>query len=211
MTFLQIHDSNGADKMGASRTTSRVFALAGCIALTMAACSGQTDDTNNGNTSTPDSGNVTPPAGGDDAGSNPPLDDGSAPQADDAGKISKPKAIGSPCSVNSDCDPALTCNTTFPGGLCTKTCAASAECTGKQGSVGACINALCFAACAAPVDAGTVDADAGKPKSPCKNKAFSCQSVPGETQLICVPPTDDGGVDDASTEDGSVSVDAASE
>ena len=197
--------------MGASTTTGRLFALAGCIALTMAACSGQTADTtdNDGGTSSPDAGKVTP-AGGDDTGSNGP--DGSIPPASDAGKPSKPKAIGSPCSLDSDCDSSLTCNTTFPGGLCTKTCAADAECGGKQGSVGACINALCFAACAAATDAGAVPDDGGKPKSPCKNKAFNCETVPGETAQICVPPTGSDASTDASDDDGSTSAqDAALE
>ena len=33
-----------------------------------------------------------------------------------------PTAVGSPCTVTSDCDPAHYCDTSSPGGFCTRGC-----------------------------------------------------------------------------------------
>src|SRR5262249_31342323 len=133
--------SKGVEPMRASKTNGRVtcLAVAGCL-LALIACSGQAENKPN---ATPDI----------DSGTTSPLD-GSTPPVGDAGKVAKPKALGSPCTSDPECAQGLTCNTTFPGGLCTKACTADADCAGKRGSVGACINALCFAACNVEPDGG---------------------------------------------------------
>jgi hypothetical protein len=125
---------------------------------------------------------------GDDSGS---ISDTGAPV--EAGP--RPKQIGSPCMADTDCTTGLTCNMTFPGGMCTKACAMDGDCAGKGGSVGACITMLCFASCVAP-DAGVLT-EAGTPKAPCKNKAFDCEPITGHTPTYaCLPNAEAGTGDD---------------
>ena len=135
---------------------------------------------------------------GDDSGS---ISDTGAPV--EAGP--RPKQIGSPCMADTDCSTGLTCNMTFPGGMCTKACAMDSDCAGKGGSVGACITMLCFASCVGP-DAGVLT-EAGTPKAPCKNKAFDCEPITGHTPTYaCLPNAEagavDGGGEEAGTEGG---------
>jgi hypothetical protein len=118
-------------------------------------------------------------APGDDSGTTIPTYDGGRPP--------KLKDIGSPCTTSAECRSGLMCDTSFPGGLCTKACTMDMECTGKRIS-GACVGNLCFAACVM----GAVS-DAGVPKPPCKNKAFDCVPVPGHAGMVCLPPSVDGG------------------
>jgi hypothetical protein len=124
---------------------------------------------------------------GDDSG--PILDTGAPVEAGP-----RPKQIGSPCTADTDCTTGLTCNMTFPGGMCTKACAMDSDCAGKGGSVGACITMLCFASCVGP-DAGVLT-EAGTPKAPCKNKAFVCEPITGHTPIYACLPNAEAGTGD---------------
>jgi hypothetical protein len=177
--------------MRASTTNRRACAIAACLFVAVA-CGGQSEDEGSpGGVTTKDSGGGVGPF--DSGGINP--GDATVDPTTDAGKPPKPKAMGSPCSADADCAAGLTCHAQFPGGACTKDCAADADCAGKGGSVGACIDSLCFAACSTSADAGA-PVDGGKPKAPCKNKAFECVSVPGKADPVCMPQGDGGGGDD---------------
>jgi hypothetical protein len=144
-----------------------------------------------GNTTTPDAATNGMDSGssGDDSG--PIADTGASPV--EAGP--RPKQIGSPCTTDSECTTGLTCNLTFPGGMCTKACAMDSDCAGKGGSVGACITMLCFASCVGP-DAGILT-EAGTPKAPCKNKAFECEPITGHTPTYACIPNLEAGVGDS--------------
>ena len=91
--------------------------------------------------------------------------------------------------------------------MCTKACTADTDCAGKSGTTGACVSSMCFALCALDADAGAGDSDGGKPKAPCKNKAFACATPPGRTDLVCMPGEDagtepeDSGVEDSGLTD----------
>jgi hypothetical protein len=145
--------------------------------------------------SVPDSTSNTVESGVDDDSS---MDD--APISTiDASKPPRLKAIGSPCSADADCTSG-TCDTTFPNGMCTKTCATDPDCSEKGNKTGAaCLGTTCYEFCK-DVDGGTVD-DAGKVEGPCKNKAFQCVTVPKETAPVCMP-NPDAGLTDASAGGG---------
>jgi hypothetical protein len=102
--------------------------------------------------------------------------------------------------MDSECESTLMCDLNITGGLCTKACTMDGECTGKSGSVGACVSAVCFAPCDVAPDGGPLVDDAGKAKAPCKNKALECTDLPGKTIPICLPNPDAGPIDDAAAE-----------
>lgn len=140
---------------------------------------------------------VTPPATGDASAPKPKLDGGA------------PKVIGSPCSLGTDCASG-TCDTTVPNGACSKTCAVDADCTEKGNQTGAiCLQSNCVELCKA-VDAGAPATDGGKPTLPCKNKALSCETVPGASAPVCVYDADASTGDDGGpADDAGPDLDAA--
>jgi hypothetical protein len=89
--------------------------------------------------------------------------------------------------------------------MCTKSCAMDTECAGRGGSIGVCLNSICYASCVPAVDAGASD-DGGAPEggasAPCKNKSFACLEAPGHTSMACqpAPETDAAGGDDAASD-----------
>jgi len=181
--------------MRVTTTNVRAFALTGSVLMAIA-CAGQTADgppSPGGTGATGDSGTSGPSSNG-----NGDLDAGTPGVVADAGRTPKPKAVGSPCAADTDCAGGLSCNASFPNGMCTKACTTDTDCAGKSGTTGACVNAMCFALCAVDADAGAIDADGGadadggKPKAPCKNKSFECATPPGRTDLVCLPPGDAG-------------------
>lgn len=178
----------GANARLAALTTACVLAAYGVLA----ACGG--DSANPPPGGSIDSGNPPP---GDDSGVSPADDSGNPPppSGDSAAPPSKPKAIGSPCSLGTDCATG-TCDTSIVGGMCTEDCTSDTNCTEKGGNA-ACVNGLCYAFCKVAEDGGAPVADGGKVEGPCKNKVFQCEAEPGETAPVCIPP--DGGVvgDDA--------------
>jgi hypothetical protein len=179
--------------MAGAKSLRAIYALASGGLVVVAACSSSSPG---GNGNTPDASTSGMDSGspGDDSGS---IYDTGAPV--EAG--SRPKQIGSPCAADTDCTTGLTCNMTFPGGMCTKACAMDGDCAGKGGSVGACLMMLCFASCVGP-DAGVLT-EAGTPKAPCKNKAFDCEPITGHTPTYaCVPNPEAGTGDDGGGTDG---------
>lgn len=85
--------------------------------------------------------------------------------------------VGSPCTVNGDCDVGLNCNTTAPGGLCTHGCsfegASLSEC--PAGSI--CSNIgnntqVCVTTCTAANE--------------CREK-YECNGTTGSTVKACRP------------------------
>ena len=145
-----------------------------------------------------DGGTVTPPPSGDASTPKPKLDGGA------------PKAIGSPCTAGTDCASG-TCDTSVPNGACAKTCAMDSDCTEKGNKTGAvCLQTNCVELCK-QVDAGAPVADGGKPPAPCKNKAFSCETVPGASAPVCIYDADASTGDDGGAvgDGGPVVVDAS--
>jgi hypothetical protein len=179
----------GASQMAGAKSLGAVGALISGSLVVAVACS-SSSPTGGGpqDASTMDSG-----GSGDDSGM--VLDTGAPVEAG-----MHPKAIGSPCLADTDCATGLTCNMTFPGGMCTKACAGDGDCMGRGGSVGACIMMLCFAACPGP-DAGVLT-EAGTPKAPCKNKAFDCEPITGHTPTYACLPNAEAGAGDGGGDDG---------
>jgi hypothetical protein len=166
---------------------ARGCVLAAASALVVIACGGGTDQPG------PADGS-TNPLGGDSGV--PAYDSGMPPPPGDGGKVTKPKALGSPCTMDAECETGLMCNTSIAGGLCTKSCTMNGECTAKGGAVGACVQSICFAPCDVAADGGSIVDDAGKTKAACKNKALVCTAVAGATAPICLPNPDAGAGDD---------------
>ena len=180
--------------MAGANSRGLVFAsILGSVVVAVA-CSSSSPG---GNNTTPDASTNGMDSGspGDDSGTIPDTG-GSALDA-----APHPKQIGSPCLVDTDCTAGLTCNMTFPGGMCTKACVMDGDCAGRGGSVGACLMMLCFASCVGP-DAGVLT-EAGTPKAPCKNKAFDCVPITVHTPTYaCVPNAEAGTGDGGGGDDG---------
>ena len=146
-----------------------------------------------------------------DSGTLPGMDSGSTPSEDagtmdpvDAAMPTRPGAIGSACTMDTECtEPAdATCQTTvgsgmfsyeFPGGYCT------AECTAMSGSAECGAGAECvsvgFGGFGASFCAKTCSSDAD-----CRiEDGYSCQAPPlmvgGGSSTYCLPPFDAGGLD----------------
>ena len=195
--------------MRAGTTLGRSQVLAVACILAAAACSSDNKAGGSSDASTPDSGTTvgndsSTTGGGDDSSTTSGGDDSGVDAGiptGDGGKPPAPKELGSPCTGTTVCETTLSCNLTLPNGICTKACMTDADCGGTR-IPGVCINSLCLASCvsSAATDAGATDA--GPPKSPCKNKAFDCESVPGETVMVCVLAPDAGADNDGGAAEG---------
>jgi hypothetical protein len=170
--------------------------LAACVltaAGLTAACGGGSKASSSDDAGSPNPPNPPPPSG-DDSGAG---SDGSSPVpvgGDAAPPTPKTKSIGSPCALGTDCTSG-TCDTTVPGGMCTKPCATDTDCAEKGNKTGAaCVNSFCYEFCK-DLDGGAPVADGGKAPTACKNKAFDCEVVPGETTPVCMYNSEAGAPD----------------
>ncbi len=83
--------------------------------------------------------------------------------------------VGSCCGSDQDCG-ELTCLRDFPGGYCTRDCAADHDCPGDAQCLqmtGSFDGIICLANC-------------GSARPPCRER-YSCQNVGGVSDPVCVP------------------------
>lgn len=85
--------------------------------------------------------------------------------------------IGAACSVDHDCTAGLVCDTSMPGGLCTRPCKADAECGATRFS---CLDNKCLPTC-----------NIRSPASDCR-KQYVCQLLAGKS--LCKPDCNVSGV-----------------